>query len=208
MSEFYDQSSSLYSTAMSIESATLQKKVYLPLLPKEYPTDYVLQAYRELEARYTTANDAYSDIAGNFYIPLLFPLVENGESTVVKYKAPKAKKILNTDSKFTSSEYMEKNYVSLVIPKYIAMDFRDYIPAGTKFAVGFIGGSAIISNIKVLAVAEKPSDYAPEEMIETFGLSYEAVKSKVQEDIQKIVEEEERRNVELGAQKSAMKEIK
>lgn len=204
MSEFYDQSSSLYSTALSIEVATLQKKVYLPLLPKEYPTDYVLQAYRELGARYTTMADAYSDVVGNFYVPMLFPLVEDGDSTVMKFKAPDTSNIVNTDAAFTTTEYLEKNYINLVIPKYIAMGFRDLIPAGTKFVVGFIGGSSVISNIKVIGLSTRSEDYTEEELVETFGKEYEEVKTTVQEDIEKIVEEEERREEELAEEEAAL----
>lgn len=201
---FYEQSSNTYSTALSVEIAELQKKVYLPLLPKEYPTDYVLKAYRELEGRYTTMADAYSDVTGNFYITVLFPLIQSDESTVVKYKAPSTKNIVNTDAAFSTSSYMESNYVSLTIPKHVAMEFRGYIPKGTKFIVGLIGGNSSISNIKVLAVSEKPEDYEEEALVETFGMTYAEVKSTVQSDIEEIVKEEERRETELAEEAAAL----
>ena len=92
----------------------------------------------------------YENMIGNFYIPILFPLVENGESTELEFEAPSTGNILN--GSLASKPYVERNYISLAIPKYIVMNFEKLIPKGTKFLVAFIGGNKSIENISIVGL--------------------------------------------------------
>lgn len=138
-----------YSDNIAIEIAELQEDITLPELPKEKLSLKVLEEYDESGKSYDLPHDTYEDMIGNFYIPILFPLVENGESTEIEYDAPSTQ-VLNRSVQ--GSSYVERNFISLMIPKYIVMQFRDVIPKGTKFLVGFIGGSTSIENISIIGL--------------------------------------------------------
>src|SRR5574344_316267 len=93
---------------------------------------------------------SYTNVVGNFYIQTLFPLVENGESTEMEHDAPTTKAVINGGIK--SSKYVERNYVSLMIPRYIALNFLGIIPKGTKCLVAMIGGSASLNNLSIIGI--------------------------------------------------------
>ena len=44
------------------------------------------------------------------------------------------------------------NFITLTIPKYLVMLFTEKIPAGTRFLVGFLGGSNSVSNIHIVGI--------------------------------------------------------
>ena len=100
---------------------------------------------------YRLAEHYYKNMVGNFYIPVLMPLIEGeGESVDLEMEAPDTGGNLN-DSLYTSP-YIEQNYVPLVIPKYIVMNFKYYIPEGTKFLVAFVGGKTTIYNASIIGL--------------------------------------------------------
>lgn len=142
-----------YSDDIMIEIGILQNRIELPELPEEDLTLDVLIRYAEEGKPYNLMQNCYEDMIGYFYIPVLFPLVQNGASTELVYDAPKENKILNKSLK--GVKYVERNFVSLMIPKYIVMNFKKEIPAGTKFLVGFIGGSTSIDNINIIGICGK-----------------------------------------------------
>ena len=92
----------------------------------------------------------YGNMIGYFYIPMLMPLIEEGEPTEVENEAPDTSNSLSDSGE--PAGYITRNYVSLVIPKYICMNFVGKIPMGTKFIVGFINGETRISDIAILGV--------------------------------------------------------
>lgn len=139
-----------YSDELSIEVAELQSDIKLPELPKEKLSLKVLQEYDAMGKTYDFPFDLYEDMIGNFYIPMLFPLVENGESTELEYDAPQGEVLNGT---VQGSGYVERNFVSLMIPKYIVMQFKEKIPKGTKFLVGFVGGNTDINNISIIGLS-------------------------------------------------------
>jgi len=139
-----------YSDDLIIELAILQNRIELPELPEEELTLATLEKYAEEGKVYNLMQNCYEDMIGNFYIPVLFPLVKNGESTELEFDSPKENKILNKSLK--GVKYVERNFISLMIPKYIVMNFKKEIPAGTKFLVGFIGGSTSIDNINIIGL--------------------------------------------------------
>lgn len=134
----------------SIELAILQQDIELPELPEEPLTLDTLEAYKEEGKEYKLMENEYTDMLGNFYVPILFPLIENGESTELEFDAPSTGNILN-DS-LASEGYIERNFISLVIPKYIVMNFKTVIPTGTKFLVSFTGDGTSLEDINIIGL--------------------------------------------------------
>lgn len=137
----------------NIQIAVLKNKIKLPKLG--------FKRRRDLWNR-------YGNVIGYFYIPTLMPLVEEGEPTEVENEAPDTSNSLSDSGE--PAGYITRNYVSLVIPKYICMNFVGYIPENTKFLVAFLNGKTSISNIVIIGVygadfAEKESEILTEEDI-------------------------------------------
>ena len=155
---FYDKVSYSYTDALSIELAELQRTIYLPLLPMERLSHSVLTAYEEEKVPYWNKDEVYTSVLGNFYVPMLFPMVENPEeSTDMIHPAPENSMLLQ-DGGYETSEYTTRTYIELVIPKYIVMNFNDIIPKGTMFVVGFVGGSNTIDSMRIMSVAWLPEE--------------------------------------------------
>lgn len=144
-----------YSDDLGLELAILQQDIELPEItdPEEFPLNYAtLFAWNEEDPErvYKLKEHEYKSMIGNFYLPVLFPLIENGESTELEFDAPNTGNILN--SSLQAMPYIERNFVTLTIPKYLVMLFDKKIPAGTKFLAGFLGGSNSISNIHIIGI--------------------------------------------------------
>ena len=139
-----------YTDGISIELAILQQDIELPELPKDPLTLGTLEKYAKEGKEYKLMENEYQNMIGNFYVPILFPLVEDGESTELVFDAPKTNNILNNS--LASSTYVERNYISLLIPKYIVMQFKDIIPKGTKFIIGLIGNETDIEDINIIGL--------------------------------------------------------
>ena len=142
-----------YSDNLGIELAILQQDIELPELPDpeiDPLTLETLERYKEEGKEYKLMENEYEDVIGLFYIPILFPLIENGESVELEFDAPSTSNILNES--LSSSKYIERNHISLMIPKYIVMNFKKVIPKGTRFLIGFIGGSMSINNISIIGL--------------------------------------------------------
>ena len=77
-------------------------------------------------------------------------MVENGESTELLFDAPSTANIISTN--FATAAYTERNFIALTIPKYILLNFKKVVPAGTKFLVAFVGGSTKIININIIGL--------------------------------------------------------
>lgn len=146
-------STTQYSEISHIEIAELQQDVKLPKLPdkdKDPLTLETLERYARQGKKYKLAEQYYENMIGNFYIPILFPLVENGESTELEFDAPSTSNILNKSLK--AKPYVERNFLALAIPKYLVMCFKDKIPKGTKFLAAFIGGNTSMENISIIGL--------------------------------------------------------
>ena len=195
-SSFFDVIGQNYSDSLSIEIAELQRTIYLPLLPMEKLSIKVLQAYETLKRSYWTKDDVYTSVLGNFYIPMLFPMVENAEeSTELIHKEPKNRNVKASDIGYGTEKYVTRTFVELNIPKHIVLQFDNKIPKGTTFCIGFVGGSTSLSNIKVLSV-DKVADYARDEfdyIIDMAGLNQEIITERVRYDLAKIDAETRRR---------------
>ena len=102
---FYDKVNYSYTDALSIELAELQRTIYLPLLPMERLSHSVLTAYEEEKVPYWNKDEVYTSVLGNFYVPMLFPMVENPEeSTDMIHPAPENSMLLQ-DGGYETEEY-------------------------------------------------------------------------------------------------------
>ena len=194
---FFDEIGYNYSEALSFEIAELQRTIYLPLLPMEKLSIKVLQAYENLGRSYWTKDDVYTSVIGNFYIPMLFPMVENtAESIELIHKNPNTRNISSNNSAFGTERYITKSFVELVIPRHIVMQFSNIIPRGTKFCIGFIGGNTNTNSIKILSVAQTVVTETTEfdTIIDLAGLSQSIINTQVQKDLKLIDDETARRN--------------
>lgn len=184
---FFNNVSSNYSDSLSIEIATLQRRILLPILPKEIIGSKVLSAYNHLGYEYRIKDQVYTDVVGNFYITMLMPLIKNGKSTEMSHEAPKTSNILNSDNALKVKEYKEHNYINLIIPKYIVCNFTKEIPKGTQFITCYIGGLSSISNIKIIGVGEIGTyKMKIEDPISCVGMEYDDVLDLVQRDVSEL----------------------
>lgn len=181
MSYLNESAQKMYSSELSIEVAELTKAVKLPSITLEPLTIELFHKYHsniydeygniiQYATPYRMPYQVCTNVIGCFYVNMMFPLVENGEPTIVDKDAPNTSNVLNKS--VTAEKYSEQNYIELVIPKYIAMNFYrfpdytnfendgmyltgDYvqeIPKGTKFLCAFIGGSTNMNNISIIGI--------------------------------------------------------
>ena len=170
-SGFFNGISNYFSDSLSIEKAVLQRPVILPATSEEYLDYRTLNAYAEIGQQFLRPDDIYSDVKANFYMPLIFPMVENGESTIMIHDAPNIENV-SSIGEMSTSEYKEANYIPLIIPKYIVMNFKDEIPAQTEFIVNFTGGTLNYGNIHIMGVGNIGTESVfPEEYKETHGMA-------------------------------------
>lgn len=169
-----------YSTHLSLEVAVLQKDVSLPhicLDPLTY--DFLKELHSnkydengriiKYAHPYFMPYQVCTNVIGYFRVFMITPLVEDGEPTNLKCTTPKVKQI---NGGIKGKPYTEQNYIPLMIPKYIAMNFYKYpdytnfendgiyytgnykqiIPKGTKFLCSFVGGSIDMNNISIIGI--------------------------------------------------------
>lgn len=193
---YFNNIDSVYSDSLSNEIAELQRKIYLPLLPLERLTDQVLAAYRYNETYYWTKEDKFTAVVGNFFVSMLTPLIDNNESTELINDAPKTKTYNNA---VEGSEYVTSNFIELVIPRYIVMQFSNVIPKGTKFNVTFFGGASRNKSMRIVSVAdtvERDPDEFDDRPYETYGMTFDAICALVKKNLKDIEQEEARRRKE------------
>lgn len=133
-----------------LEEAILMEDIELPELPP-FPTH--LEVTLET-VYYPRPIELYTDMKGKFSITILNPLNNSTDSPVDNTKgSTSVRNIVNKDCNISVSSYQESNYVTLNIPKYILLNFVGKVPKGTKFIVGFIGGSTDVEDIRIIGVA-------------------------------------------------------
>ena len=146
-----------YYEKLVLEIGFLQEDIKLPKLPdSELTFDYLKN-----HGSYPLMQNCYKDMIGKFYIPVLFPLVDKSDGPEeFEYSMPKTIKTNNT---IIPVKYSSVNYIELVIPKYIVMQFRDKIPKDTMFLIGFSGEHKKISNLNVIGLYGAGIDITLEE---------------------------------------------
>ena len=139
-----------YYEKLVLEIGFLQEAIKLPPLPSEELSLSVLEQYARSGKTYNLMQNCYKDMIGKFYIPSLFPLIDKSSGPEeFLHKAPSLPKSNDT---LKTDKYTELNYVELIIPKYIVMQFRDVIPKDTMFLIGFNGEHKKLSNLNVVGI--------------------------------------------------------
>ena len=87
----------------------------------------------------------YADTTGTFEIPILTPGGATGTQKTPSTKGHKGE-TLNVKSFSTS------NTVSLVIPRYILLNFIGTVPGGTQFLVASAGGTMDIDDMAIIGL--------------------------------------------------------
>jgi hypothetical protein len=89
----------------------------------------------------------YEDIKAKFFINIFTPLLDKNKQILETRPAPNNSK---TPS-IKGSEYQLSNYIILTIPRYILLNFKDKISAGTEFIITCIGEFKI-EHFKIIGV--------------------------------------------------------
>lgn len=169
-----------YSTHLSLEIAVLQQDVKLPSISLDPITYDILKQQHsntyddkgkivKYATPYTMPYQVCTNVIGYFRIFMITPLVENGDPTKLKCNTPKVQQI---NRGINGKSYTEQNYIPLMIPKFLALNFYKYpdytnftndgiyytgeyqqvIPKGTKFLCSFVGGSIDMNNISIIGI--------------------------------------------------------
>lgn len=121
-----NSSSNEFFNGLKIEIAILQEDVTLPSSMLEFKNEI-----------------------GKFYVPVLFPLIDSADGAVdIALNAPKN----NTNGALVGKQYYERNYINIIIPKYIVLNFTDVIPKGTKFLLSFMGEKFTLENLNIIGI--------------------------------------------------------
>ena len=140
-----------YYKNLVLEVGILLESIPLPPLPNDPLTLSTLESYAEQGKTYNLMQNCYTNKMGKFFIPSLFPLVDKADGPEeFIYKAPRTYK--TNQSIVPIKNYTEVNYLELIIPKYIVMQFRGSIPKDTVFLIGFNGEEKEIRNINVIGL--------------------------------------------------------
>lgn len=94
----------------------------------------------------------FKDVNAKFYIPVLTPMISN--ESAFDNKKPKPSRKGNRGESLDLSTYIESNYVSLVIPKYILLEFahEKKIPAKTEFLMCSVGGNLKVEFYRIIGL--------------------------------------------------------
>lgn len=146
MSNYYDN------MELKIERAILAEEIILPKVTKERYITHDWLKYNTYISPFTE----YEDTIGKFFIPILTPMVSQGE-VWTKTKSSPSTKGHKGDGLQTRS-YNTSNYISLYIPKYILLNFVDKIPKGTEFILSSINNSIDIDDMRIIGIYSLPTE--------------------------------------------------
>lgn len=130
----------------TIERAVLAEAVNLPAVT----TEPLTLSFLEGGGEYKIATNEYKDITGKFFLNIMTPLVDKGSASKRGESAPSTRG--HCGDSLTTTNYSSSNYISLVIPKYILLNFIGSIPKGTEFIVASIGGSVEIEDMRIIGI--------------------------------------------------------
>lgn len=140
-SNYFDQQ-----VLSSVERVKLAEDIILPKLPVEPLT----LEYLENMGEYKLAINEYQDTMGKFYLPIMTPLVDKAETNDKLTVAPSTRQ--HRGSNLRTQSYNTTNFISLVIPKYILLNFKDKVPKGTEFIIASIGSSLDIDDMRIIGI--------------------------------------------------------
>lgn len=131
---------------ISIERAQLAEDIPLPAISTQKLTLNFLENHDE----YILAQNVYTDMIGRFYLNIMTPLLDKSESKTENKTAPSTRG--HKGSKLNTTNYVSTNYVSLVVPKYILLNFTGKVPKGTEFIVASVGGSLDVEDMRIIGI--------------------------------------------------------
>ena len=79
----------------------------------------------------------YKNISAKFYLNIYTPMLDKSKIKSEEKPAPLLSKFNNNS--INPSKYEQSNYIELTIPRYILLQFKDKVPAGTEFIITCIG---------------------------------------------------------------------
>ena len=144
---FYDEQQ-----ISTIEIITLAEDIILPELPsieEELSHDYL-----KFIGPYVLAFNVYKNMMGKFFLPIMTPLVDKGDASEQDKVSPSTRG--HRGASLRTNDYISTNYISLPIPKYILLNFRDMVPKGTRFIMASIGGSLDTDKMRIVGLYTVP----------------------------------------------------
>ena len=81
--------------------------------------------------------DDYKNTSAKFYLNIYTPMLDKSKIKSEEKPAPLLSKFNNNS--INPSKYEQSNYIELTIPRYILLQFKDKVPAGTEFIITCIG---------------------------------------------------------------------
>ena len=125
----------------SIERVVLAEKITLPEVTKVPVTrQWLLEGNK-----YIDPFNVYKDTKAKFFFNVATPMVSKGEPTKSSGPKPNVKGL-------STSGYTRSNYIELIIPKYILLEFKDEVPKGTEFLIGCVGDSIDIDDMRIIGL--------------------------------------------------------
>lgn len=138
---YYDKQS-----IITIERAQLAEDIPLPAIT----TEKINLEFFESGKTCILAQNAYIDTIGKFYLNVMTPLLDKQESKMETKSAPSTRG--HKGSSLNTRSYTSTNYVNLVVPKYILLNFTGRVPKGTEFIVASIGGSLDVEDMRIIGI--------------------------------------------------------
>lgn len=134
-----------YEALKSIEQVELAEDIQLPKVQE--------LTYNLLHSGGTWKSpfDLYKDTKGKFFINIMTPLKDTGDTNDISKSSPSTKNQKGT-YKLNTNGYNASNYIELTIPKYILLNFTNIVPKGTKFVVGSINGSYDVDDMRIIGL--------------------------------------------------------
>lgn len=138
-------SNSSYEALSSVERVQLAEAIELPTIKA--------LTYETLKSggKWESAFDKYEDTTGKFFMNIMTPLKDGGDTSDVTKGSPSTRNVKGK-TKLNTSSYSSSNYIELTIPKYILLNFTGTIPKGTEFLVGSINGSSDVDDMRIIGI--------------------------------------------------------
>ena len=138
---YYDKQS-----IITIERAQLAEDIPLPTIT----TEKINLEFFFFFKTCILAQNVYIDTIGKFYLNVMTPLLDKQESKMETKSAPSTRG--HKGSSLNTRSYTSTNYVNLVVPKYILLNFTGRVPKGTEFIVASIGGSLDVEDMRIIGI--------------------------------------------------------
>ena len=142
MSSYYDSKQISH-----IERVVLAEDIILPKI-SNYP---LTLKNLEINGRYISAFEVYENTVGKFFLNIMTPMVDKSSINEKNYTSPNIK-----GTNLNTTRYQSTNYISLVIPKYILLNFKDRVPKGTEFIIATtpskVGNTLQIEDMRIIGL--------------------------------------------------------